>query len=339
MATIDELHAQSVSGDIDMLKKALIKALRTGAEFISPPADGPGAAAVAGIRSMLPGRGNFSQEFDRYNRAASPSPLLSGPEKFGSVVYSPDDPTKGAMDPESGGAQRAQAMALQSAMVAALKGPRLTEKRRDILFDRKGPANEPIRPIEDWESRPAGILAAQGNRDGEGGGVAQALREFERAGEGANPGSLQNIEALQGNLSAYGAGESAHGVLLAPRQARRSSERAITGLEAAIREGLDELPVRVYGSSYPVGQRGTDGGRRAPVPVPGTAGRSSREARRTTAFADRHSKHGPSRAEEAALDGKKVRIGYPRGLLHRGARSGNWPNRKFSDIAGRASGQ
>ena len=116
MATIDELHAQSVGGDIDGLKRALIKALRTGTEFVSPPADGPGAAAVAGIRSLLPGRGSFSQEFDRYNRAAAPSPLYSGPEKFGSIVKEP-----GALGQSQGESAQAQAMAMQTALIAAIR--------------------------------------------------------------------------------------------------------------------------------------------------------------------------------------------------------------------------
>ena len=123
MATIDELHAQSVAVDIGGLKQALIKALRAGAEFVSPPADGPGAAAVAGIRSLLPGRGNFSQEFDRYNRAAAPSPLYSGPEKFGSVVKAP-----GQVGQSEGEKAQAQAMAMQTALIAALKNPEATKK-------------------------------------------------------------------------------------------------------------------------------------------------------------------------------------------------------------------
>jgi hypothetical protein len=118
MATIDELHAQSVSGDIGGLKQALIKALRAGAEFVAPPADGPGAAAVAGIRSLLPGRGSFSQEFDRYNRAAAPSPLYSGPEKFGSIVKAPGDPGM-----SQGEQAQSQAMAMQTALIASLRGP------------------------------------------------------------------------------------------------------------------------------------------------------------------------------------------------------------------------
>lgn len=127
MATIDELHAQSVNADLSGLKQALIKALRTGAEFVSPPADGPGAAAVAGIRSLLPGRGNFSQEFDRYNRAAAPSPLYSGPEKFGSVVKEP-----GALGPSQGESAQAQAMAMQTALIAAMR--RIDRKQ----FDKQG---------------------------------------------------------------------------------------------------------------------------------------------------------------------------------------------------------
>lgn len=117
MATIDELHGQSVNQDTGWLQRKLIDVLRTGAEAISPQANGPGAAAVAGIRSLLPGRGTFDQEFERYNRAAAPSPIYSDDSKFGSIVKDPAKP----WDQTQGGAERSQQMALQMALIGALK--------------------------------------------------------------------------------------------------------------------------------------------------------------------------------------------------------------------------
>jgi hypothetical protein len=43
------------------------------AGMISPEARSPGAAAVSGVRSMLPGGGTFREEMDRYTQAAAPN--------------------------------------------------------------------------------------------------------------------------------------------------------------------------------------------------------------------------------------------------------------------------
>jgi hypothetical protein len=59
-----------LNSDPDGEYGALVRGARMLAGMISPVAGSPGAAGIAGIRSLLPGSGSAEQEFARYNEAA-----------------------------------------------------------------------------------------------------------------------------------------------------------------------------------------------------------------------------------------------------------------------------
>ena len=217
--------------------------------------------------------------------------------------------------------------AVAEARAAGKVGVKLTEARRNVLFDRAAPANEPIRDLQHWEKGPLEYW-----RPGETQMVPvkelEKLREFERGGVGANPGSAETIQALEGNVEAYGLGSPMMINYWAP------DKKAIIGegnhrLAAAIRSGIEELPARVYGNNFPVGRRDTAGGRRPPVNVPGTSGHGAGELSPTDIGI-------PARAmtpEEAALNGKKVRVGYPKDF-RTDARKRADADRQFTELAG-----
>jgi hypothetical protein len=97
----------------DEVRVWMNNAARVAAGAIAPPAHSPGAVAVSGIRSILPGSGSFSQELDRYNRDAAPSPLYSPTSRFGSVVTDPAQPLQAS----AGERERQMQMTMQMPMM------------------------------------------------------------------------------------------------------------------------------------------------------------------------------------------------------------------------------
>lgn len=83
----------------------------------APPADSPGAALVAKLRSWAPSSPGFDAEFKRYNEAAHPSTIYSPDERWGSVVHDPNDPAKRTQ----AGENRGQALAQQAVLGALYK--------------------------------------------------------------------------------------------------------------------------------------------------------------------------------------------------------------------------
>jgi hypothetical protein len=64
------IRGPDLNSDPDGEYGALVRGARMLAGMISPVAGSPGAAGIAGIRSLLPGSGSAEQEFARYNEAA-----------------------------------------------------------------------------------------------------------------------------------------------------------------------------------------------------------------------------------------------------------------------------
>jgi hypothetical protein len=214
----------------------------------------------------------------------------------------------------------------EAAAAKVLRGPRLTEARRDILFDRKGPANEPIRDLKSfdvgtrdiWRPRETEMMKVED---------LKKLREFNR-GDGTHPGGVETIDALKSDLAAYGAENPLMVSYWHP------DRKAIIGegnhrLEAAIQSGIEELPVRVYGSDRPVGNRDLRGGRIAPVEVPGSIKRGAGELKPSEIGLPSR----PLTPEEWAENGKKIRIGYPEHYMTDAERRARASDR-FSNIAG-----